>query len=79
MNYESEVLHGASFFNSVPRAESMRQVTYSRRMNEGCVNQVGSLNLNYACTQKESSIGSPPIINSIAVKLGFDSQWCVIY
>ena len=79
MNYESEVLHSASFFNSVPRAESMHQVTYSRRMNEGCVNQVGSLNLNYVCTQKESSIDLPSIINSIDVKLGFDSPWCVIY
>ena len=41
-------------------------------MNEGRVDQVGLLNLNYVRTYKESSVDSPPVIKSIYVKLGFD-------
>ena len=45
-----------------------------RRMNEGHVDQVGSLNLNYVRTYKESSVDLPPVIKSIYVKSAFDGQ-----
>ena len=38
------------------------------------MDRVWPLNLKYVRTQKESSVASPPVIKSIYVKLGFDSQ-----